>query len=55
VAETSRSPPDPVEIQATRSVRLDDAADWAPQSPTPHQAYRFAIKLAAALNDGASA
>jgi 8-oxo-dGTP diphosphatase len=41
--------PDPAEIHAVRWVRLDDAATWAPQSPTPHQAYRFAAKLTAAL------
>jgi 8-oxo-dGTP diphosphatase len=41
--------PDPAEIHAVRWVRLDDAATWAPQSPTPHQAYRFAQKLTAAL------
>jgi 8-oxo-dGTP diphosphatase len=41
--------PDPAEIHAVRWVRLDDAETWARQSPTPHQAYRFAHKLAAAL------
>jgi hypothetical protein len=35
-------------VHAVRWVRLDAAA-WAPQSPTPHQAYRFAAKLTAAL------
>jgi 8-oxo-dGTP pyrophosphatase MutT (NUDIX family) len=41
--------PDPAEINAVRWVRLDEASTWAPQSPTPHQAYRFAAKLTAAL------
>jgi 8-oxo-dGTP diphosphatase len=42
--------PDPVEINAIRWVHLHDAADWARQSPTPHQAYRFARKLTATLS-----
>nr|BFE67151.1 hypothetical protein GCM10020092_004520 [Actinoplanes digitatis] len=46
--------PDPAEIHAVRWVHLDDAATWAPQSPTPHQSYRFAVKLAAALREAAS-
>jgi 8-oxo-dGTP diphosphatase len=41
--------PDPAEIHAVRWVRLEDAAAWALDSPTPHQAYRFAQKLTALL------
>lgn len=37
--------PDPAEIHAVRWVQLDDAAGWARQSPTPPQAYWFAINL----------
>jgi 8-oxo-dGTP diphosphatase len=44
--------PDPAEIHAIRWVRLDDAATWARESPTPHQGYRFAQKLTAALQRG---
>ena len=42
--------PDPAEIHAVRWAHLDDADTWARQSPTPHQAYRFAQKLTAALH-----
>ena len=41
--------PDPGEIHAARWVHLDDVETWARQSPTPHQAYRFAHKLTTAL------
>ena len=37
------------QITATRWVRLADAATWARQSPSPHQVYRFAATLTAAL------
>lgn len=41
--------PDPAEIHAVRWVHLDDAATWARQTPSPHQAYRFAQKLTTIL------
>ena len=47
--------PDPGEIHAVRWVPLADAANWARESPTPHQAYRFAQKLTAALHQTRSA
>ena len=46
--------PDPGEIHAVRWVHLADAATWARESPTPHQAYRFAQKLTAALHQARS-